>query len=77
MEKHTKGLWNIFLKTEKSITETYDVLKTTAGDKYLNLSNVLIRPNKFENDSESVDGDFQFGRPSTSINNENISRIPN
>ena len=56
---------------------TYDVLKTTFGDIYLNLSNILILLNKFENACESVDGDFQFGRPSTSINNENISRIPN
>ena len=51
--------WNkeFCFKTEESTAETYELLKTSFGDKCSRWANVFICFNKFLNDRESVDDD--------------------
>ena len=64
-------------KTAKPAVETYDILKTAFGDKYLRRSNVFIWFNIFKDRREAVDDDLRSGSLPTSLTDENILIIYN
>ncbi|KAL4131595.1 hypothetical protein QTP88_008888 [Uroleucon formosanum] len=63
------------LKLGKNATETYEMIKTAFGDDSLSRSKIFEWFKRFKNGRETTEDDPRSGRPSTSRNDDVVSKI--
>ena len=63
------------IKTEKNCARTFDILTVVFGNSTMSRTQVQLWYNQFREDFEYFNNDARFGRPSTSITDENIEAV--